>query len=300
MKNEIKNTAIFYQNVFFKSYAQLFFEEKKLFGICLFLIILSDYNVFLSTFLSLSSALISSKFFGFKEEQIKDGFFGVNPFLCGGCASIFYPGNFLLAVLTGILCTLTMKIFSLVFTKFKLPILSGPFIFTFAFIMIFIRQSIPSSGEELPMNYTDFSPILFAKEILFCFSSMCFLTQWWQGLLVLFVFAFFNLRNTALCLLSIVCVLFLFRLLNYGYHFTSVFFLGFNFILTCIASVIFFPENINKLYFPVVLTLTCSLMMIFVYHFISIPLNIGVFSIPFFIVIFGSILAKKLIYDSSK
>jgi urea transporter len=275
----------------------LFFEEQLIFGVILFVIVLTDFNVFTCTSLSLLSAILASKLFKFDKEQMKDGFYGVNPFLCGGCVSVFYPNNVAVAIIAGVLCTLIMKLLSLLFSKLKMPILSSPFIITFSLIMVFYKPSLASGSVIIVENYTETGIIDFFKEIFFCFSSMCFLTKWWQGILILILFSWFSYRMAILSFLGVASVLLLFRVIDYGQHFTSFYFFGFNFILTAIASQIFFPEVKKKILLSFFLTLLCGVIVIPVFHYVSVPLGIGVFSIPFFIVIFGGILLKRLVYD---
>ena len=272
----------YFFTVFFRSYSQLFFEGNILYGILIFLATLTSPYMAINTSLAIASSIFAAPIFKFNSKLMMSGKYGVNPFLSGGIVFLYYHDSFLLAALSGIIALFFTQVFIKLFRSQKLPFLSFPFITTSILLLLIFSPNLNTN----PIYETYFSSSFvksFFTIMAHCFSSMCFLANWWQGLILAILLAIFNFRSflcvvSALFLVALILILF-----NSGNELIS--FYCFNFVLVALAV-----KHLIKASFLITLVLipfltVLSLLLLVFLHPIFLQFNLSAFSIPFTIVV---------------
>ena len=115
------------------SYSQIFFSSNKIFAILLMFVSFFDFWAGISGLFAVVVTNLIAYFFGFNKTNIKNGYYAFNSLLVGlGTGLLFYPSFkliiiiFLLSVLTLFICLALEG----VLTKYGLPFLSIPFLFS--------------------------------------------------------------------------------------------------------------------------------------------------------------------------
>jgi urea transporter len=290
----MKQSLFYFFTVFFRSYSQLFFESNITYGILIFLLTLTSPYLALNAALAITASIFVAPVFKFNSKLMMSGTFGVNPFLSGGAIFLFYHSNFILAFFSGVLAMFFSRIFTNLFRAHKLPFLSFPFIIT-SFLLLLVFK--PELGS-MPVIETAFKTnFIFTvlTIISHCFSAMCFLTHWWQGLILAILLIIFNVKSFINAALAVSLVAFVLMLFNYGNHLISFYFYGFNFILVALAVQHLISSDYNYTLIVIPLLTFCSLLLLFYLHPIFNNLSLSAFSIPFSIVV----LLAKIIQNTN-
>jgi urea transporter len=284
----MKQSLKYFFTVFFRSYSQLFFESNIVYGVLIFLLTLTSPYLSLNAALAITASIFVAPVFKFNSKLMMSGTYGVNPFLSGGAIFLFYHNNFVLAFFSGVLAMFFSRIFTNLFRAHKLPFLSFPFIIT-SFLLLLVFK--PELGS-VPVIETDFKTnflLTFFTIISHCFSAMCFLTHWWQGLILAVLLILFNVKSfinvtVAVSMVAIVLIFF-----NFGNHLISFYFYGFNFVLVALAVQHLISSEYNYTLMLIPILTSFSLVLLFFLHPIFNDLSLSAFSIPFSLVV---ILAK--------
>lgn len=149
------------------SYAQIFFSNRKWFGLVVLLVSLLTPKVgFLGLFGVITTNLIAY-YLKFDTNKIRSGFYGFNGILFGAAVGYFYEISLVIVLLLPIFILITFFITSVLehylAVAFNLPGLSLPFIFSFYIFTIFLLNynGIDFSQKltyiELPLQLSEFT-----------------------------------------------------------------------------------------------------------------------------------------------
>ncbi len=128
----------------FQSYSQIFFSNRKWFGVLIFLAVMINPLIGLGSLLGVLLTNLMASLLKFDSEKIKSGFYGFNGMLFGaGVMFYFEPSFYLLGlmlvfiVITFFAATVVEHFFASVF---NLPGLSLPFVITTYIFFIFLSK----------------------------------------------------------------------------------------------------------------------------------------------------------------
>jgi len=274
----------YFFTVFSRSYSQLFFEENVVYGILIFVVTLTSPFLALNTAVAITASIFVAPIFKFNSKLMMSGKYGINPFLSGGTIFLFYHHSFLLAALGGIISMFFTQVFIKIFRSQKLPFLSFPFITT-SFLILLLFKPEPSATPVLETNFNSNFIYSFFTIITHCFSSMCFLTYWWQGLILAILLLVFNINSFVNVILALTSVALVLIFINWGSELISFYYYGFNFVLIALAVQHLISANFfNTLILIPILTII-ALLLLLVLHPIFNQISLSAFSIPFTIVV---------------
>jgi len=126
-----KVTVNKFLNSIILSYSQIFFSTNLLFAGLLFIISFIDVYIGLSGLIAVTSANIFAYVLGFNTSNIKNGLYGFNALLVGFGIGVYFKLSILLVILIVFVAIFTVIIsvaLEGVFTKYRLPFLSIPFL----------------------------------------------------------------------------------------------------------------------------------------------------------------------------
>lgn len=156
---------LFFLDSIFYSYSQIFFSNRRWFGIAALLIMMIDPQVGL---LGLAGVIIANAlalYLNFDKEKIKKGFYGFNPILIGAAVGFFFELTPFLVAIAVVFIILTFFISAtlehLMANVFNLPGLSLPFIASLYILLIFVSTFSNVSFKEisfLTVNTLHFLP----------------------------------------------------------------------------------------------------------------------------------------------
>ncbi len=149
----------FYLDSIFYSYAQIFFSNRRWFGIAALLITMIDPQVGLLGLMGVSIANALAIYLNFDKEKIHKGFYGFNPLLIAAAIGFFFELTpFLLGiVIVFVLLTffLSAALEHLMANVFNLPGLSLPFILSLYVFLIFISNFNTVYYKDLSFFHTE-------------------------------------------------------------------------------------------------------------------------------------------------
>lgn len=125
------------------SYSIVFFAKDKMLGLVLLIVSFFNPVAGLCGIISLLIVQLLATSMGFDKEWKSNGFYGFNALLTGlGLGSFFeLSGQLVFIVACGSLCTFLLTIwFAGILSKYKLPFLSLPFVFTFWLLLLASRE----------------------------------------------------------------------------------------------------------------------------------------------------------------
>lgn len=156
---------LFFLDSIFYSFSQIFFSNRRWFGIAALLIMMIDPQVGL---LGLAGVIIANAlalYLNFDKEKIKKGFYGFNPILIGAAVGFFFELTPFLVAIAVVFIILTFFISAtlehLMANVFNLPGLSLPFIASLYILLIFVSTFSNVSFKEisfLTVNTLHFLP----------------------------------------------------------------------------------------------------------------------------------------------
>lgn len=153
------------------SYAQIFFSNRKWFGLVVLLVsILTPKIGFLGLFGVITANLIAY-YLKFDTNKIRSGFYGFNGILFGAAVGYFYETSLIIILLLPIFILITFFITAVLenylAVAFNLPGLSLPFIISFYIFTIFLLNyngidiSQKLTNIELPIHLSEFTTNFF-------------------------------------------------------------------------------------------------------------------------------------------
>ncbi|WP_443945703.1 urea transporter [Pedobacter sp. AW1-32] len=138
----MKKTIKYYTLATLNSYAILFFSQNKVFGVLLLIVSFFSPVAGIAGLVSVLSSLILLTTLGFCREEIKAGLFSFNALLLGIGFGTFFNLNaaFWLWLFTAILLCVVISVnLHTLLSKYALPTLSIPFVFTFWIALIAVN-----------------------------------------------------------------------------------------------------------------------------------------------------------------
>ncbi len=314
--NKEKKPIQFFLRSLLNSYSQVFFSENKILAVLLLVISFFDLWAGISGLLSILVANTIAMAMGYSNLEIKNGIYGFNPLLVGLGIGIYFESAWnvlILIVLAAMLTFFISVVLEGFFSKYGLPFLSVPFLFTIWLLML-VFPSLQNFGLSQRDLYT-------ANELYsFGGNSLVKLYEWGNSIMaessirtyflslggIFFQFNIISGIIIALGLLIHSRIHFLLSLLGFYtaflfYHFLGVpsvslnySYYGFNFILSAIAIGGYFliPSKSSFLwtvfYIPILVIITIATDKLFGYFYLS------VYSLPFNLVVLGFLYALKL------
>lgn len=133
MKSRIQSIGKLHWNGMINSYAQIFFSQNKWYGIILLLVSMFDYRLGLGGLAAVVLTNLMAHLLGFSKGKIVTGLYGFNAIFIGICLTYKFHVNaafvvlFLFSVILGFMLTIW---FETLFSKYRVPILTLPFVFT--------------------------------------------------------------------------------------------------------------------------------------------------------------------------
>lgn len=158
----------FYLDSIFYSYAQIFFSNRRWFGVAALLITMIDPQIGLLGLMGVVIANGLAIFLNFDKEKIQKGFYGFNPILIAAAIGFFFE---LTPFLFGIIIVFILLTFfisaaleHLMANVFNLPGLSLPFILSLYVFLIFISSF--STVYYKDITFLSNSTIVFLPEYI--------------------------------------------------------------------------------------------------------------------------------------
>ena len=138
----IKNNGKFLYQAFINSYSQLFFSDNKVFAYLLLLSSFIDPYEGLSGVIGVVSAILFSYWIGLDRNSIKFGIYSFNALMVSLVMGITYNFNthfVIVLICASILTVLICVVFHNIFYKYKIPVLSLPFLLSLWLVMLGLR-----------------------------------------------------------------------------------------------------------------------------------------------------------------
>ena len=304
----------------FNSYAQVFFSNRKWFGIILLVITFVDAFVGFYGLTAVLAALFTAHFIGLYEPNIRQGFYGFNALLVGvGLGIYFEPGLllFLMVLVSGILTVFISVTLEGVLGKYGLPYLSIPFILVFWMIRLASREFgelglsergvyvlndlYLMGGRELVRIYEWWNQVpmpVSVKAYFLSLGAIFFQTNVIAGFLAAVGVLIYSRIAFTLSLWGFYIAYVMYMLLGIPFSEVSFSYIGFNYILTAIALGGYFiiPNKSSYLgliaIIPVVMILGIALQQLF--NLIYLPVH----SFPFNLATLTFLYALKFRVDN--
>lgn len=288
------------------SYGQVFFSRSYPLSIFVLLLTFVFYHIGMAGFVSLFSALLFSTLLGLNQDGIRSGYYGYNALLVGLGLGSYYSLNLpliFLLVLIGFFTLILHLLFEGWFSKYKVPVLSLPFVFSLwvgllasrnlPFIQlsehgIFLLNEIYRIGGVVAVQTYDylnyhFFPV-FWQQYFASLSSIFFLDQALVGVVIFLGLLLYSRIATTLSLLGFSAAYGFLILMGYDVESFTNFYVGYNFVLTAIAlgGVLLVPSVFSYLW-VVLLTPLVTLLALGLELWLGFW-NLPILSLPFNVV----------------
>ncbi len=286
------------------SYGQIFFSEKKPFGVLILLVSFIDIRAGMFGFLAVLTANISAYYLGFSKYNISRGIYGFNALLVGLGVGFAFQPSWQLVLLTMAAALLTLFV-SLalegVFFKYGLPFLSLPFILGLWAVMVasmhfvvlryserdlYTYNTLFSLGGLRLINIYEFLDFWLSKfpllKIYFLsLGSIFFQNNAFAGLILSVGLVYHSRIAFSISVLGYMAALGFYMILGYDYEVLSYSYIGFNYILTAIAAGSVFVIPSRRSYFWVLLLLPVSVIVTISMELILANLRLPIYALPF-------------------
>lgn len=290
------------------SYPQVFFSKSKLFAFFILFITFIFPTFGLAGLTCTFSALLFAAIIRLHPEKIKTGYYGYNALLVGLGLGSYYEYNtelILILFFAGLFTLLIHVSLEGIFNKYRLPVLSLPFLLSLWIIQLATKNigflTITDRGIYILNNifqyfnfqsvqwYDYFNNQLLPEPVKYFFislGSIFFQDTALAGFFIFIGLLIFSRISASLAVIGFTSAYVFMQFMGINVHQFSTFFVGFNFILTAIALGGFFiiPSVYSYLWVILLTPLTVLLTLGF-----SNVLNIwqlSVYSLPFnFVVI---------------
>jgi urea transporter len=290
----IKSNRDFFYQAFINSYSQLFFSENKIFAYLLLLSSFIDPITGISGVIGLLTAMLFSYWIGLDRTQIKFGVYSFNALMVGLVMGMTYHLNIqflIILICASIITVLLSVLFHNFFFKYKIPVLSLPFLLSLWLVILSLQ-----TFKNIEMN------------IRLGDGSLDFLTQYLHFPLFFDVYfkslaAIFFQYNIIAGILAAVGLLIYSRIafslsiigfsIGYLFYFLMVgefnqllySYIGFNFILTAITLGGFFIIPSVRSFILVIIAMPIIAVLISATVNLLAPYQLPLYSLPFNIAI---------------
>lgn len=296
-----RQVHFFWQSVI-NSYSQLFFSDHKVFAYLLLLSSFIDPYAGTSGIISLCIALLFSTWIGLDREKIRYGVYSFNALMVGLVMGITYDWNWQFAmvlVCASVLSVLLCVLFHNLFHKYKIPVLSLPFLLSLWMVMlslhtfgnVYIKARAFSLDNELFNNIiaqlalasekiSDALPLFF--NVYFkSLAAIFFQYNVIAGILVAIGLLIYSRIAFTLSLLGF-SIGYLFYFLMIGSFSQLLYsYIGFNFILTAITLGGYFTIPSLRSYTLAVIATPLIAILISALVSLLAPYQLPLYSLPF-------------------
>lgn len=305
-----------------RSYSQIFFSESYWFAFPLVLVSFFDISAGLSGLLSVVTANLVASLLKFDKVTLGKGFYGFNSLLVGLGLGYFYELTLVvvvIAILAGFMTLLITIAFQGILSKYYLPFLSIPFVFS---LWIVLSSGLMVNGIE------DNQSGVYLINKLFSIGGhpLVSIHQWWVGNItsnflnsyflslgaIFFQFNVFAGMVIAISLLFYSRIAFLLSILGYTVAYSAYVFLGmdmtqlgyshigFNFILGAIAiGGYFYIPSKQSFFWAFAITPIVALVAAGLFGMLK-PFNLALLSLPFNLVLLTFIYSLRFRTIQSK
>jgi len=298
------------------SYSQIFFSKSKFFA---FLLILISFFDFFAGFCGIFGVFLTNYFaytLGFDRERIKSGLYGFNSLLvCLGLGVYYEPSVsfFFILILASILTLFLSLIFEGFLTKYNLPFLSLPFLFSLWILIPALQQFgalgisqrgvynlndlYVIGGSRLVEFYTwannlDFSLPL--KTYFISLGAIFFQYNAISGIIIAIGLLYNSRIAFSLSLIGFFAAYTFYALIGANLNTLNYSYIGFNFVLTSIAIGGFFFYPTTRSYFWVVLLIPLVVILTTSFSYFLQSYQLSIYSLPFNIVVLLFLYTLKL------
>lgn len=147
----------FFTDALFLSYSQIFFSDRKWFGVLIFLAVMVNPLIGISSLLGVLITNLLALLLKFDSEKIRTGFYGFNGMLFGAGVMFYFEPSFYLLGIMIIFIVITFFIAAVIENFFavtlNLPGLSLPFVLTTYIFFIFISKYDFIRYANLPLYH---------------------------------------------------------------------------------------------------------------------------------------------------
>ncbi len=290
----IKQNGNFFYQSFINSYSQLFFSENRIFAYLLLLSSFIDPYTGICGVVGLVTSMLFSYWIGLDRNQIKFGVYSFNALMVGLVMGMTYHINLqflIMLICASIITVLLSVLFHNIFLKYKIPVLSLPFLLSLWMVVLSlqtfknieinirvdnIRMDALSTYLHLPLFFDVYFKSLAA--IFFQYNIIAGILAA-IGLLIYSRIAFsLSLIGFSIGYLFYFLMVGEFNQLLYSY-------IGFNFILTAITLGGFFIIPSIRSYILVIIAMPVIAVLISATVNLLAPYQLPLYSLPFNIAI---------------
>jgi len=294
-------------NSILNSYSQIFFSDNKLFAVILIAVSFIDYQAGLTGLVAVISIIFFSKILDLPENETTKGLYGFNSLLVGLGLGNYFSLSFQLifiVIISSFLTLMLVNLFKGLLQKYYLPYLSLPFIFSLWIVLIasnyfpvlgisergiFTMNALYNIGGTKLLNfYEQLVNINFpfpVKTYFISLAAIFFQYTVLSGILIAVGLLIFSRITFLLSIVGFLTAFYFYHALGGQIAELSYTYIGFNFILTAIATGGFFliPSVRSWIWtlllIPLVILITVSLASLFSLF------KLSVYSLPFNIVV---------------
>lgn len=296
-----KNSWNIFTQAYINSYSQLFFSDNKIFAYLILFSSFIDPYAGASGALAIISSICFSYWIGLERNSIKYGIYSFNALMAGLVLGITYSWSwqfFIIVICASILTVLLSILFNNLFHKYKVPVLSLPFLFSLWLVLLSLK-----TFSQLELNFRSNliqSELPFVVKWLTLYSEKItdalplFLTVYFKS--VAAIFFQYNVIAGILAAIGLLIysrIAFCLSLIGFsiGYFFYYFMlgsftpllysYIGFNFILTAITLGGYFTIPSTRSYLLVVIATPIIAILISAWVNILAPYQLPLYSLPF-------------------
>ncbi|MFI5221223.1 MAG: urea transporter [Bacteroidia bacterium] len=297
-----KKENFFYQ-AFINSYSQLFFSDNKTFAVLIFLSTFFDPLTGLSGIISITTSVLFSYWIGLDRNNIRYGVYSFNALMIGLAFGLFYQYNlqfFILLVFASLLSVLFYVILQNISYKYKVPVMSLPFLISLWIMMLGMR--VFNHIELKPETFSSIHASWFGLHIDWLTALADQLSDTLPAFFIVYfksISAIFFQYNIIAGLLAAAGLLIYSRIafslsfigfsIGYLFYYFMVgtftpllySYIGFNFILTAIALGGYFVIPSVRSYVLVIIAMPIIAILISACSVLLLPFQLPLFSLPF-------------------
>ncbi|MGC9513308.1 MAG: urea transporter [Fidelibacterota bacterium] len=285
------------------SYSQIFFSDNRLFAGILILVTFVDFYTGLFGLLAVLTTTLLARYLGFHPFKIQQGYYGFNSLLVGlGLGIFFQPGPLLvlIVILASILTLFIAVSCEGIIGKYALPYLSIPFVVSMWILTLASRefQALGLNergiytlndlyiigGNSLVQVYDWWNQLAIHSSIRAYFLSLgaiLFQYNMLTGILVAVGLFLYSRIAFTLSLLGFYTAYFFYMLIGAPFSEVSYSYIGFNYILTAIATGGYFIIPNKNSYMWAILTIPLVAVMTIGLSRILAVFYLPVYSLPF-------------------
>ncbi|HZW38346.1 MAG TPA: urea transporter [Ignavibacteriaceae bacterium] len=296
---------LFFIDSILYSYAQIFFCNRKWFGL---LALLSTIMIPTVGFMALVGVVISNALallLKFDKNKVHSGFYGFNGLLFGAATTFYFQLNYFLigVILIFILISffLSSVLENYLASSVNLPGLSLPFMITLYIYFIFL-YNFPNLNFHIPKleDYPFLSALPVAvKNYFYCLSLILFSPNIISGIILAAALLLFSRVMFLFSIISYAATIFFAKYFGIHYPDPMLLIICFNAILTSFAiggSLILLS---HKSLLLILITDLIVIIMAFFFHYLLVPYKLPVLVLPFNFIVLSILYSLKFRQEQS-